>query len=53
MSWATKTVIQMAGIRLEDADEWIVALADDCLERCYYLDRAAEELIYRLRGRLR
>lgn len=45
MSWNAKMVIQMAGIRLEDADEWLVGLAEDCVERCYYLDRAANELL--------
>lgn len=51
MSWNAKMVIQMAGIPLEKADAWLVDLAEECLERCYYLDRAAQELIRVLGGR--
>lgn len=51
MSWNAKMVIQMAGIELKDADEWLVDLAEHCIERCYYLDRAAEDLIRILGGR--
>lgn len=45
MRWDVEKVIQMSGFRLEDADDWLVALAERSLERCYYLDRAAEELL--------
>jgi hypothetical protein len=47
-SWAVEHVIQGAGIRLEDADARIIALAEVALEKCYYIDRAAEWLINRL-----
>lgn len=48
MSWHVKMVIQMVGLDPEDADGWLIALAEDCLERCYYLDRAAEALLREL-----
>jgi hypothetical protein len=48
MSRAVEMVIQWAGIPLKDADEHIVALAQRCLDQCYYLDRAAIELRRRL-----
>lgn len=51
MSWNAKMVIQMAGIPLEDADDYLVDLAEMCVERCYYLDRAAQELIRVFGGR--
>ena len=50
MSWNARMVIQMVGIRLEEAGDWLIQLAEKCVERCYYLDRAAEELAYILRG---
>jgi hypothetical protein len=48
MSWAAKKVIESAGIRMEDATPEILALAEIALERCYYIDRAAQWLIERL-----
>lgn len=52
MTYSEKMVIQSAGIRLEDADERIVALAGVALERCYYVQRAAEWLMRRLQVHL-
>lgn len=45
MDWNTKTVLQMADIPLEDADEYLIAVAETAIERCYYLDRAAEYVL--------
>lgn len=45
MSWNAKMVLEMAGIQPAEADDWLVDLAEDCAERCYYLDRAAEEFM--------
>lgn len=42
---ATQKVIESAGIRMEDADVRIIALAEIALEKCYYIDRASEWLI--------
>lgn len=49
MDWAVSHIIEGAGIRLEDADDYIIALAEQCKERCYYIDQASNELIRMLR----
>ncbi len=49
-TWNEKMVIQMAGIPLEDATDTVIAVAARVLERCYYLDRAAEYLLDTLRA---
>jgi hypothetical protein len=45
IDWAVGHIIEGAGIRLEDADDHIIELAEQCKERCYYIDQAACELI--------
>lgn len=45
LSWSEEKVVQSAGFRLEDVDDRIAILARIALERCYYIDRAAEELL--------
>jgi hypothetical protein len=50
MSWAVEKVIQSAGIPLENVDDDLVDLAELCLERCYYIERAAEEMLRILTG---
>lgn len=50
LDWTVEKIIQSAGIPLEDADDYIVALAEKCKEQCYYIDRAAQALINTLRG---
>jgi len=50
-TWAERQVIQSAGIRLEDADDQIVALAKEALDRCYYIDQAAKRLLRMLHCR--
>ena len=44
MDWAVSRIIQGAGINLNDADEHIIRLAEQCKERCYYIDAASREL---------
>jgi hypothetical protein len=51
LEWSVQKVIQMAGIRLEDADDGTVALAREAMDRCYYLDRSAEWMLYKLQAR--
>ena len=48
ISWAAQKVIDSAGIRPEETDEFLVSLAERCLEKCYYIDRAADEMLYLL-----
>jgi hypothetical protein len=50
MSWAAEKVIESAGIDPKDADEYLVALAEKCLAKCYYIDRAADEMLRVLDG---
>lgn len=50
MSWNAKMIIQMAGIPIEDADDYLILLADDCAERFYYLDLATREFCRILDG---
>jgi len=50
IDWSVEHIIHGAGISLEDADDYIIALAEQCRERCYYIDRASEELIRLVRG---
>lgn len=45
MDWAVEKVILMAGLRVEDATPELRSIARSCVDRCYYLDRAAEEFI--------
>ena len=45
-SWNAKMIIQLAGLRLDEADDRIIALAERCADRFYYLDLAASELIH-------
>lgn len=51
MSWAERHVIESADLKAEDASDGIIELAAQCLEDCYYIDRAAERLIDILSGR--
>ena len=44
MDWAVSRIIQGVGINLNDADEHIIRLAEQCKERCYYIDAASREL---------
>lgn len=46
--WATEKVLLMAGIPLSEASDHVVALAQQCLDRAYYVDLAANELLRRL-----
>ncbi len=50
-TWAEKMVLQSVGIRPEEATERQITLAGNALERCYYIDRAANELCAMLGGR--
>ena len=45
IDWTVGHIIESAGISLADADDRIIALAEICKERCYYIDRAAKELL--------
>ncbi len=45
LTWSEEKVVQSAGFRLEDVDDQIAILARIALERCYYIDYAAEELL--------
>lgn len=44
-TWAETKVLECAGIPADEADEWLVALAGMCLNRCYYIDQSARELL--------
>ena len=47
-TWSEQKVIEFAGFRMEDANDTIITMAGIALERCYYIDRAAEELLHML-----
>jgi hypothetical protein len=53
IDWAVGHIIQSAGIPLDEADDRIIRIAEECKERCYYIDAAARELIDMLDGRRR
>jgi hypothetical protein len=44
-TWTEQRVIEMAGIPMSEADNEIIIYTGLALKRCYYLDRAAEELL--------
>lgn len=45
LTWSEEKVVQAAGFRLEDVDDRVAILARKALERCYYIDRATDELL--------
>ena len=49
--WAVRHVLASAGIEVDEATDREIALARAALERCYYIDLAASELIAMLGGR--
>jgi hypothetical protein len=48
MTKNVELVLQTAGIRLEDATDELVALAEECLARHRYYDQAANLLLKKL-----
>jgi hypothetical protein len=48
-TWAEQKVIESAGLCMDDATPRIINLAAIALDRCYYIDCAAEWLIAYLR----
>lgn len=49
-TWAEAKVLEAVGIDPGDATAREVNLARIALDRCYYIDRAADHLIYLLRS---
>ena len=49
-SLAAQKVIQSAGIKLADADDYIIELAEMYLEQHYYIKPATDALIHHLHG---
>lgn len=45
LDWSQQKVVECAGIRLEDVTPEIAFLAKTALDRCYYIDQAANELL--------
>lgn len=41
-SWATKQVLQCCNVNPDEAEDWQIDLAEQCLEECYYIQLAAE-----------
>lgn len=48
-NWAERKVLECAGLDPETAQDWEVYLASQCLAQFYYIDRAADAFLERLR----